>query len=128
MTTTPNLASPSSCAPSATASTPQGKRHCNICGRPSTFINDNRPVPDTGMQERRTKPYYEDDHVTLYPDTTVREDDSRVRELQDRLDAVVALARKWATQPTDWDEDTEQQIEDETELLTLLGLALEEQP
>lgn len=75
------------------------------------------------------KPYYEDDHVTLYHGTTVREDDSRVREeLQDRLDAVVALARKWATQPTDWDEDTEQQIEDGTELLTLLGLALEEQP
>ena len=41
---------------------------------------------------------------------------------------VVALARKWATQPTDWDEDTEQQIEDGTELLTLLGLTLEEQP
>ena len=56
------------------------------------------------------------------------EDDSRVRELQARLDAVVALARKWATQPTDWDEDTEQQIEDGTELLTLLGLTLEEQP
>lgn len=74
------------------------------------------------------KPYYEDDHVTLYHDTTVREDDSRVRELQARLDAVVALARKWATQPTDWDEDTEQQIEDGTELLTLLGLTLEEQP
>ena len=74
------------------------------------------------------KPYYEDDFVALYPDTTVREDDSRVRELQARLDAVVALARKWATQPTDWDEDTEQQIEDGTELLTLLGLALEEQP
>ena len=49
-------------------------------------------------------------------------------ELQARLDAVVALARKWATQPTDWDEDTEQQIEDGTELLTLLGLTLEEQP
>ena len=47
------------------------------------------------------KPYYQDDHVTLYPDTTVREDDSR---------------------------DTEQQIEDGTELLTLLGLTLEEQP
>ena len=74
------------------------------------------------------KPYYQDDHVTLYPDTTVREDDSLVRELQARLDAVVALARKWATQPTDWDEDTEQQIEDGTELLTLLGLTLEEQP
>ena len=74
------------------------------------------------------KPYYEDDFVKLYHGTTVREDDSRVRELQDRLDAVVALARKWATQPTDWDEDTEQQIEDGTELLTLLGLALEEQP
>lgn len=48
--------------------------------------------------------------------------------VQARLDAVVALARKWATQPTDWDEDTEQQIEDGTELLTLLGLTLEEQP
>ena len=74
------------------------------------------------------KPYYQDDHATLYHGTTVREDDSRVRELQARLDAVVALARKWATQPTDWDEDTEQQIEDGTELLTLLGLTLEEQP
>lgn len=60
------------------------------------------------------------------PDTTVREDDSRVRELQARLDAVVALARKWATQSTDWDEDTEQQIEDGAELLTLLGLTLED--
>ena len=77
---------------------------------------------------KEVKPYYQDDHVTLYPDTTVREDDSRVRELQARVDAVVALARKWATQPTDWDEDTEQQIEDGTELLTLLGLTLEEQP
>ena len=79
-------------------------------------------------QAARDGQYVTAEHAAANPDTTVREDDSRVRELQDRLDAVVALARKWATQPTDWDEDTEQQIEDGTELLTLLGLTLEEQP
>lgn len=79
-------------------------------------------------QAARDGQYVTAEHAAANPDTTVREDDSRVRELQARLDAVVALARKWATQPTDWDEDTEQQIEDGTELLTLLGLTLEEQP
>ena len=79
-------------------------------------------------QAARDGQYVTAEHAANNPATTVREDDSRVRELQARLDAVVALARKWATQPTDWDEDTEQQIEDGTELLTLLGLTLEEQP
>ena len=79
-------------------------------------------------RDAATGQYATAEHAAANPDTTVREDDSRVRELQARLDAVVALARKWATQPTDWDEDTEQQIEDGTELLTLLGLTLEEQP
>ena len=46
---------------------------------------------------KEVKPYYQDDHVTLYPGTTVREDDSRVRELQARLDAVVALAGRWVS-------------------------------
>ena len=43
------------------------------------------------------KPYYEDDHVTLYHGTTVREDDSRVRELQARLDTQPgdATIRAW---------------------------------
>ena len=46
---------------------------------------------------KEVKPYYQDDHVTLYHGTTVREDDSRVRELQARLDAVVALAGRWVS-------------------------------
>lgn len=39
----------------------------------------------------------------------------------DRLDEVLALARQWRDQPTDYDEDTEQQIEDGLAITRLLG-------
>lgn len=45
------------------------------------------------------------------------------------LTAVGALAEEWATQPTDYDEDTEQQIEDGEAILAVLAdMAPEEVP
>jgi hypothetical protein len=46
---------------------------------------------------------------------------ARVAELETERAAVKALATKWATQGTDYDEDTEQQIDDGRAILAALG-------
>ena len=54
MTTTPNGVPIILCA-ECNREHPQGKRHCDICGRPSAFINDNGlPLDiDTGRVSQR---------------------------------------------------------------------------
>jgi hypothetical protein len=41
----------------------------------------------------------------------------------EKLAAITALAEKWAHQPNDYDEDTEQQISDGRDLLDILQAA-----
>ena len=44
----------------------------------------------------------------------------RAKAAEAKLDSVAKLADEWATQPTDYDEDTEQQIEDGRTVLAII--------
>src|SRR5690606_23419107 len=58
---------------------------------------------------------WEDDARRVWPAIS-----AELRKYRAQVDAVRALATQWATQPTDYDEDTEQQIADGLALLDIL--------
>ena len=72
--------------------------------------------------------YAPDDSYPEYGNGTVRwayrlgveEGASAVPALVAAVERVQAIAAEWATQPTDYDEDTEQQIEDGKQILAIL--------
>ena len=64
---------------------------CTECGKAVDGCDHDEPTDRATFRDAATGQYVTAEHAATNPDTTVREDDSRARELQARLDAVVAL-------------------------------------